>query len=813
LNSVSRGQSGEIKELTKLVADSGPLLLDGEFNSPPPPPETPGEKMKKRRTLPSTLRTSALLLLLILLLFFQSPRSPVPAYSANPTISLYTYREKTDDWVQTDWCKVGAKIEIKGSGFPSELPVVIHLSQQPALIGNVLTDKIKIYEDLGVHATDHEGKFTAIFVMPQILSDGSGDAEIEYGTYYLYFADNLTKEIIHIVPITAFVQEIRVTPEEGHIGDSLVLEGDGFSSNEPIVIYFSADIASINELALTKLTSFELLGTPVADASGEMVNVPLRVPGELTGGSSTKAVHSGTYFLYATEFWDKRKILAIARFNVLIPSIELSVNEGTVNTEVTINGTGFGNYQNITVSFDDNPLNLASGAGVTDHAGRFTCKVIIPASTLGDHVIKVSDTTGYQGEARFTVVLKPAILLKPDSATVGAEIEISGEKFSPAQKIAVRYDDKPVKIAGGNNITDDKGTCTFSITIPASTGGNHQITASDESGYKASATFRVTPRITVAQISKLAADPNTYYVRITGTGFVKDEAITITFNHKEMYSRSDSAGELRFNFTASADSLTGNSKIIARGSKSGSAETLLNLSDVPGAPAEKASIKLSPATDYTSPGHVGMKVTVSGAGFLSNAEISLTYSDNSNVLALGTVTSDKTGLFSASFTVPPGTAGPHKITATDKTNNAEALFIMEADPPARPTLLTQKPGTIAAEGIYFDWNDSQDLSGVSYHFQISTSQNFSAIAFQRQGLSESEYLLTEKDLTLREKTPYFWRVKAVDGAGNESGWTPGKPVELIPSKSPASDWPRYGLYGLGALIFGGVLYLVIRRVR
>jgi len=39
LNSASRGWLGETKKLAKLVADSGNLLLDGEFNPPPPPPD------------------------------------------------------------------------------------------------------------------------------------------------------------------------------------------------------------------------------------------------------------------------------------------------------------------------------------------------------------------------------------------------------------------------------------------------------------------------------------------------------------------------------------------------------------------------------------------------------------------------------------------------------------------------------------------------------------------------------------------------------------------------------------------------------
>jgi len=45
---------------------------------------------------------------------------------------------------------------------------------------------------------------------------------------------------------------------------------------------------------------------------------------------------------------------------------------------------------------------------------------------------------------------------------------------------------------------------------------------------------------------------------------------------------------------------------------------------------------------------------------------------------------------------------------------------------------------------------------------------------EKKGLTNSEYIITEEEkLKLTEKeTPYYWRVKAVGSAFNESEWTP-----------------------------------------
>ena len=44
---------------------------------------------------------------------------------------------------------------------------------------------------------------------------------------------------------------------------------------------------------------------------------------------------------------------------------------------------------------------------------------------------------------------------------------------------------------------------------------------------------------------------------------------------------------------------------------------------------------------------------------------------------------------------------------------------------------------------------------------------------EKEGLTTSEYTITEEEKleATEEEAPYYWRIKAVDGASNESGWS------------------------------------------
>jgi hypothetical protein len=74
---------------------------------------------------------------------------------------------------------------------------------------------------------------------------------------------------------------------------------------------------------------------------------------------------------------------------------------------------------------------------------------------------------------------------------------------------------------------------------------------------------------------------------------------------------------------------------------------------------------------------------------------------------------------------------------------------------------------------------------------------------EREGLTSSDYLLTveEKLSPTKKDAPYYWRVKAVDGASNGSGWS--TPASFYVSSGFAiTGTTKNVLIGLG--IAGGV---------
>jgi hypothetical protein len=93
-----------------------------------------------------------------------------------------------------------------------------------------------------------------------------------------------------------------------------------------------------------------------------------------------------------------------------------------------------------------------------------------------------------------------------------------------------------------------------------------------------------------------------------------------------------------------------------------------------------------------------------------------------------------------------------------------------------PQLLLPEEDSKSPAAVEFDWEDVEDDSGVSYVLQVATKGNFaaSALVLEKVDLEDSEYDITEEAEELgpnSKESPYYWRVKAVDGAANESDWS------------------------------------------
>ena len=515
------------------------------------------------------------------------------------------------------------------------------------------------------------------------------------------------------IPAHAGGEDIALSPEEGEIGDRIDIEGDDFDADTIYRLYFSSDKAAEDDNIDSEVTAYNSTGLRRINAEGEFATT-FTVPSELTDGEGKEDVHGGDYYFYVT-YHGSTSIVAVAEFTVIGGEIEIHPEMGQVGTKVEISGKRFGINQKITIEYDSNGIDIASGDKETDDEGKFTCTIIIPESIIDTHVITVTDESGNEPEAEFSV--KPKITIDPTSGAIGGVIKVSGTGFEDREQITITVD--------GSRVT----------TIPL-------------------------------------------FVQTNGKGSF--------------------AGSFLVPYYAVSDT----SKIRASDSSFNSAEAELTI---------LTGISLSPATSQTSPGYVGMELTLYGTGFIASSQVTITYDD----IKVETATTNSKGTLSATFFAPSSVAGNHTVTATDGTNTIASTFTMESEAPPIPVpLLPEVAATVEVE-THFDWGDVTDPSGIAYTLQIGTDDNFTTIVLEREDLTQSEYTLKieERLKSTGMAAPYYWRVRAVDNASNMGKWTIPVLFYADRSQEVTPSWTLYLWIGLGALLLGIAGFWVLRRIK
>jgi hypothetical protein len=70
---------------------------------------------------------------------------------------------------------------------------------------------------------------------------------------------------------------------------------------------------------------------------------------------------------------------------------------------------------------------------------------------------------------------------------------------------------------------------------------------------------------------------------------------------------------------------------------------------------------------------------------------------------------------------------------------------------------------------------------VTYNLEVATDSAFQNIVLEKSDLKDAEYTLTSSEelQPVSQRNPYYWQVRAVDGAGNESPWTAPQSFSLV----------------------------------
>jgi len=140
----------------------------------------------------------------------------------------------------------------------------------------------------------------------------------------------------------------------------------------------------------------------------------------------------------------------------------------------------------------------------------------------------------------------------------------------------------------------------------------------------------------------------------------------------------------------------------------------------------------------------------------------------------------------------------------------------DSTPPPTPSLISPADGVNITDNTPpLDWSDVSDPSGVTYDVSIAGDAGFVSIVLQKTGLTASTYELTQAEALVAGT--YYWRVRAVDGAGNVGSWSDdwSFTVSAAPSPPVSVEIPLITAIALlvVAMIAAIALYLIKRRKR
>ena len=208
-----------------------------------------------------------------------------------------------------------------------------------------------------------------------------------------------------------------------------------------------------------------------------------------------------------------------------------------------------------------------------------------------------------------------------------------------------------------------------------------------------------------------------------------------------------------------------------------------------------ASLKVVPSISLEPQlPEIGGEVTVTGFGFAASSNVSIKYD---GLMMANSPQTDALGNFTYAFNVPETPETDHEIVVTDGAGNTATWGLpLEVAAPEEPSTISprgQRFGLFGSQVVAFTWTDVDDPSGISYILEIADNLNFFPLA---AGMRKTDLTQPACIATLDPGT-YYWRVKAIDGAGNEGQWT-------------LSPYPfKVGLFSVAYLIIGGIICVLI----
>ena len=504
-------------------------------------------------------------------------------------------------------------------------------------------------------------------------------------------------------------------------------------------------------------------------------------------------------------------------------TLDLSRSEGAIGDKITVTGSSYSSGDKVYIYFSSEKADIDDDIDDLDvweevrttyatlsleDGGKITCSFLVPGELIdgdetetvsaGDYFVYVTERKEGSILAKEEFTVRGLTEVDPMKGPTGTEVGIEGMGFEREEDIEVFFYVDELEIASGDDETDDDGEFELTIMIPKTPASDYTIRiqiGKDE----AKAQFTVEPESAISATSGIIGDR----VTISGTGFGASAGVTVTFGGKEIATgQTHNDGNLSISFNVPGVE-AGTYVVEAKDEDGNSGKFEFTLSN---------DISISPVTSQTSPGYVGMEVTIYGTDFKPNSTITIIHTDTATVFS---TISENDGSFSYAFEIPEMKSGENIISVTDGVNHLQVTFFMESVAPTTPQPILPAIDSKPERPVTFDWKDVTDPSSVTFVLQIARDKGFADMVIEKQGLVESQYTMSQTEDEMLESTQkaanYWWRVKAVDGAGNDSRWTSVRSFN-IGFVSAMAGWLKYLLIGLGALVLLGIAFFVGKQI-
>jgi hypothetical protein len=307
-------------------------------------------------------------------------------------------------------------------------------------------------------------------------------------------------------PAQAAGAYITLSPDDGVPGEEVKVRGSNFTAYAWVDIYYYPNGSRI------------WIDDVQTDGDGDFPWVTFTIPES----------HTGPHDVFAE---DEDHITAYKDFTVE-PGLTISLEEGPVGTNVTVEGLGFAeDEEDIELRYyHDGDYEVIEDGITADEDGSWEASFQIPPSAKGSHNLDArgDESRLYEVEDA-TFEVKPGISIDKTSGSVGDNITMTGSGFVADERdITILFDGEAVVT---EIRADDTGYWEESFEVPEMPPGEYSVTAEGERTQDLSElSFEIEPDI--------ALSPDEGHVgtdlTVTGRGFAANEDVDIMYDGSQV---------------------------------------------------------------------------------------------------------------------------------------------------------------------------------------------------------------------------------------------------------------------------------------